>query len=138
MSNVQVVPPGYDKNLGGNKSWSLNPSALWGDDIIVLEEENIAAGTPAFTRYVDLADFSIGTKISVDINNGTSNLTAKLYLTNKPGTDLTSLDYYQEGTLPNLTADGTWTIKDPTRAIKIEVDATAGADADCYIYASRR
>lgn len=137
MSDTQIVTPSFDKSLGGQKSWSLNPSALWGDDIIILEEENIAEGAAVFTEHVPLADFNNKTTFSVDINNGTSIVTAKIYFTNEPGTDLTILQYWQDPSCPNTTSDTTWVLDYPVRAARIVIDATAGGDADCYIYASR-
>ncbi len=134
----EVVISGADraKSLPENAINNIqqNPSHLYGDDIVIVEKENVPTGTPSITKYVDVSKFR--RDLTIQVKQVGAGLTASLFLTSEPGTDLTSLNYDNDAALAPLagTSDRWW-IRYPNRALKITVDSTVATD-DIFIWAS--
>jgi hypothetical protein len=112
----------------------LNPSHLYGDDIVVIEQENVPVATPSITKHIDVSHYRSDKFVHV-IHVGTG-LVSKIFFAAEPG-DITSLQYTSVSGLGNLSATGYWLVDFPCRAIKVTVDSGTATD-DVYIYMSLR
>ena len=112
----------------------LNPSHLYGDDIVVVEQENVPVASPSITKYIDVSHYRSDKFVQV-IHVGTG-LVSKIFFAAEPG-EITSLQYTSVTGFGDLTSSDYWLINFPCRAIKITVDSGTATD-DVYIYMSLR
>ncbi|NIO75602.1 MAG: hypothetical protein GTN69_06910 [Armatimonadetes bacterium] len=103
-----------------------NPSHLYGDDVVLIQQDNVPVGAPEISEEFDFSKFRAPKYIQV-IHTG-AGLTSKIFFSAEPG-DITTITYAAvSGLEPISGSGGYWLVEFPCRAARITVDSTVATD----------